>query len=316
MKLFQSFGRFALMLAVCLVHTSPAPAQEASAEETVLYQVWYAANSQSMQDKAIESAQAYLAKFPNGQYAAYLKSWLLGPRLQAFGAAAQAKNTDEMIKVGRAILKDDPENLGVWYSLAFNLRRLELAASPASYAHANEAVEFAAGGIKLIEAGKTIEGGNFNKNASLALLYQVQAMVANNVKKSEEAIALYTKSSAADPGNLGIVANNLLSLASLHRDPYGAAVAAYQAFPEADRQVAEPSAEVKAALDQVYAAADPLIDAWARFVALARARNVAADTRDQVLASLQTVYGTRHAGDASGLELLIEKLQAEYALKP
>ena len=316
MKLFQSFGRFALILAMCLVYPSPALAQEASADETVLYQTWYAANSQNMQDKAIEAAQAYLAKFPNGQYAAYLKNWMQGPRLQAFGASVQAKNTEEMIKVGREILKGDPENLAVYHSLAFNLRRFELLASPQSFAHAKEAVEFSAEAIKLIEAGKTIPGGQFNKNATLAMLYQIQAVVAANAKDTEQAIGLYTKSLAADHGNVAIGTYNLLALASLHRGPYGAAVDAYQAFPEADRQAAEPSAAVKAARDTMNASADRLIDSWARFVALTRARNVAADTREQVLASVKAVYGSRYAGDTSGLEPLIEKLQAEYAPKP
>jgi hypothetical protein len=316
MKSFPSLGRLALILAVSLVFTSPAPAQEASAEETVAYQTWFAANAQNMKEKATEAAQAYLAKFPKGQYAAYLKNWLFGPQLQAFTAAAQAKNTDEMIKVGREIIKQDPENLAIPQNIAVNLRRLELAASPANFTHANEAVEFSTSAIKLIEAGKTIEGGTFNKNASLALLYQIQALVAGNAKKSQEAIDLYKKSTASDPGNLGIVANNLLALASLYRDPYSAAAAAYQALPEADRQAAEPSAEVKAALEKVHAAADPLIDSWARFVALARARNVAAEAREQVLGSVKTVYGTRYGGDLSGLEPLIQKLQAEYAPKP
>ena len=315
MKSFHTFGRVALILAVCLVHTPSARAQEASADETVLYQTWFGANSQGMQDKALEAAQAYLEKFPKGQYAAYLKNWLLGPKLQAFNAALQAKNTDEMIKVGRDILKTDPENLSIHYGIAFNLRRLELAASPANFAHVKEAIEFSNSALKLIEAGKVIEGGKFNKDASTAILYQIQALVAVDAKNNEEGIALYTKSSASDPGNVGVVAYNLLALASLHKAPYDAAVGVYRAFPEADRQAAT-STEVKAALDAVYAKADPLIDAWGRFVALTRARNVAAETREQVLGSLKTVYSTRYAGDVTGLEPLLTKLQAEYAPKP
>ena len=314
MKSFQSVGRVALFLAVCLAATLSARAQEASAEETVLYQTWFGANAQSMQDKAMEAAQAYLEKFPKGQYAAYLRNWLMGPKLQAFNAALLAKNTDGMIKVGRDILKQDPENLAIHYGIAFNLRRLELAASPASFAHAKEAIEFSNSSIKLIEAGKVIEGGKFNKDASTAILYQIQALVAVDAKKTDDAIALYTKSSASDPGNVGVVAYNLLALASLHKVPYDAAVGVYRAFPEGDRQ-AGTSPEVKAALDAVYAKAGPLIDAWARFVALTRARNVAAETREQVLGSLKTVYGTRYAGDATGLEPLITKLQAEYTPK-
>lgn len=313
MKSFLSLSRTVVLLAVCLLCASVAPAQELSADETVAYQSWYVANEANDQAKAIEAAQAYVAKFPSGKYLAYLKGWLLGPKLKGFDAAVQAKSVDEMLKLGREILKDSPDNLGVWYSVAFNLRRYELAASPANFAHAAEAQEFAAESIRRIEGGQVIEGGRFNPKASLAILYQIQAMVANNAGKKEEAIDLYTKSSAADPGNIAIVANNLLTLGSLYLDPYGAAVAAYQALPDADRQAAEPSVEVKSALENMHAAADPLIDVWARFVALARARNVAAATRDQVLASVQTVYTTRYAGDASGLEPLIEKLQTDYA---
>jgi hypothetical protein len=316
MKLFAHLGRFALVAVLCLSGAPRASAQDLSPEETVAYQAWYAANAENATDKAIAAAQDYIAKFPTGKYNGYLKNWLLGPKLKAFDAALQAKNTDEMIKVGRDILKDTPENLAVAYNLAFNLRRLELAANPPNYAHAADAVEFSNLSIKLIEAGKVIEGGRFNKNTSLAVMHQIQAMVANNAKKSQEAIELYGKSNAADPGNVGIVANNLLSLASLYRDPYSAAVAAYQAFPEADRNAATPSAEVKAAQEKMFAAADPLIDAWARFVAIARARNVAAETRDQVLASVQTVYSARYNGDVSGLAPLIDKLQAEYTPKP
>ncbi len=315
MKLFRTVGRFALTVAVSFAFSAPTYAQEASAEEGLAYQAWHAANSQNMPEKAIELARAYLDKYPSGQYAAYLKSWLIVPKQQAFSAAIQAKDTAAMIKAGRELLAAEPENLAVVYSVAFNLRRFELAASPANFSHGAEAVEFADAAIKMIEAGKTIEG-KFDKDASLALLYQIQALVANNAKKSKEAIDLFTRSNNSDPDNLGIVANNLLALASLYREPYGVAVQAYQAFPEADRQAAEPPAEVKAALNVVYATADPLIDAWARFVALARARNVAAETRDQVLASVKTVYSTRFAGDVSGLEPLIEKLQAEYAPKP
>ena len=315
MKSVHSFGRFALVLAICLASVPSTRAQEAGADETVLYQTWFGANSQGMQDKALEAAKAYLEKFPKGQYAAYLKNWMMGPKLQAFNTALQAKNIDEMVKVGRDILTMDPENLGIHYAIAFNIRRLELAASPANFGHAKEAVEFSQSSIKLIEGGKVIEGGKFNKDASLAILWQIQALVAADAKKTDEAVALYTKSSASDPGNAGIVAYNLLALASLHKAPYDAAVGVYRAFPDADRSAATLSPEVKAALDAVYAKADPLIDDWARFVALTRARNLAAETREQVLASLKTVYGTRYAGDVTGLEPLLTKLQAEYAPK-
>ena len=50
--------------------------------------------------------------------------------------------------------------------------------------------------------------------------------------------------------------------------------------------------------------------------AISGKRPVAAETREQVLGSLKTVYSTRYAGDATGLEPLLTKLQAEYAPKP
>ena len=159
MKSFLSISRTAVLLVVCLISASAARAQELSPDETVAYQSWYVANEANDQAKAIEAAQAYVAKFPSGKYVAYLKGWLLAPRLKAFDAAVQAKSVDEMLKLGREILKDRPDNLGVWYSVAFNLRRYELAAAPANFAHAAEAQEFAAESIKRIEDGQVIEGG-------------------------------------------------------------------------------------------------------------------------------------------------------------
>jgi hypothetical protein len=124
MKSVHPFSRFGLAfaLAMGLVSGPNASAQEAGAEETVLYQTWFGANSQNMPEKAQEAAKAYLEKFPKGQYAAYLKNWLMGPKLQAFNTALQAKNIDEMVKVGRDILSADPENLGIHYAIASSSR--------------------------------------------------------------------------------------------------------------------------------------------------------------------------------------------------
>jgi len=47
--------------------------QDAAKEEADAYKAWYDANAAKDYAKAIPLAKAYIEKFPNGQYAKYLK---------------------------------------------------------------------------------------------------------------------------------------------------------------------------------------------------------------------------------------------------
>ena len=288
------------------------PANQALAqeqEEALAYHAWFAANQAQDNAKAVEAAEAYLAQFPEGQYAEFLTKWLAPAQLSKLNDAIKAGDVDQMLQVGNAILASDSENLNVLYALAFQIRRLELLASPRSYAHAAEAVDLSNKAIALVDSGKTLAGvESFDKNATLAWLYQNVAFVESKDGMSDKALELYEKSTSYAPQDPQIAGRNLGALIAEHQKGYTEAVNAYNALPAEARSAAEPSAEVTAARDALNAAADGLIDVAARFVALAELKNLPQATRDRVYAVLESAYKTRNPDDAeaAGLQAVVD----------
>lgn len=308
MSLRQLFARtlVALVASALLVAAGPAAAQEQ--DEAMAYHAWFAANQAQDSAKALEAAEAYLASFPEGQYADFLKKWLGPAQLTLLNDAIKAGEVDRMIEIGDKILANDPENLNVLYALAYQLRTRELLASPRSFAHAAKAGEYAAKAVELVEAGKTLAGvETFDKDATLAWLYQVQAMVEANAGNEARAFELYEKSTMLAPADAAIAGRNLLEMLAARQSDYADAANAYNALPEEARAAAEPSAEAQAARAKVDTEADVLIDVAARFVALADAKGLPQGTRDKVYGVLESVYKSRHPdADAAALQALIE----------
>ena len=71
-----------------------------------------------------------------------------------FNKAVEAKNVPEIIRIGKAVLARDPDNLDYLSALVVQIRTLELFGNPPNFAHAADAAEFAEHAIRLIEAGK------------------------------------------------------------------------------------------------------------------------------------------------------------------
>jgi tetratricopeptide (TPR) repeat protein len=287
---------------------TPAAAQEAQ-DEALAYHAWFAANLTQDNAKAVEAAEAYLEKFPSGEYAEFLSKWLAPAQLAALNEAIKAGRVDQMLAVGNRILTKDPENLNVAYALAFQLRRRELMAKPRSYAHAAETVELSQKAISLVESGKTLAGvQNFDKNATLAWLYQNLAIVAGKDGASDKAVELYNKSTSLAPQDPAIAGRNLLELLSWRQATYADAANAYNALPEEERGAAEPSPEVQQARAKVDTEADALIDVAASFVALAEVKSLPQATRDKVYGVLESVYKSRNPDDAeaAGLQAVID----------
>ena len=214
-----------------------------------------------------------------------------------------------MLGVGHAILASDPENLNVLYALAFQIRLKELLASPRSYDHAAEAAELSQKAISLVDSGKTLAGvESFDKDATLAWLYQNLAFVESKEGMSDEAIELYEKSTGYAPQDPEIAGRNLGALIAVRQQAYTEAANAYNALPAEARSAAEPSAEVTAAQDALNAEADALIDVSAQFVAFGEVKNLPQATRDRVYAVLETAYKARYPDDAeaAGLQAVID----------
>jgi hypothetical protein len=284
--------------------------QDKAKEEADAYKAWYDANTAKDYAKAMPLAKEYLAKFPDGQYAAYLKDkWIPGMRNYMFGEAAKKKDAAAMIQIGNEVLAADPNNLDYLYSLALSL-------GPPDFSHSSEAADYTKRAIALIEEGKQLtivdKSKPFNKTAVLAYLYQNLAKIENNTNKnSPRAFELYTKAASLDPAD----ATNFLQLGIIHQARYGAAKQKFDALPEADRKAVEakvadasapdPKPEVKAAIDEVNKEADAVIDSWAHFMALTA--SVKSTTRDQVDKALQELYKYRHNDKIEGLQKLIDQ---------
>jgi hypothetical protein len=307
-------GSLALAAAALLTASAaPASAQEVVQDEGAAYRAWYEANQAKDIPKATEAAKDYLAKYPTGQYAEAMKKWMGSAQMMGLEAAIKEKRTADMIAAGQQILASDPDNLNVLYALAFNIRRNEMLASPPNYQNAPAAVDFAKRAITLIESGKTLTGvENFDKNATLGWLTQILALNEQKNGSPEQAIQLFEKSTSLAPQDPLIAGRNLLAVLALRQAGYAAAAKAYNAIPDADRAAADAKPEVKAARDKVNAEADGFIDVAARFVALAKVKNLPAATRDKVNQTLETVYKTRFPEDAgmAGLQKILQEKEA------
>jgi tetratricopeptide (TPR) repeat protein len=140
---------------------------------------------------------------------------------------------------------------------------------------------------------------SFDKNATLAWLYQTLAIVEGNGGNAGEAVKLYEKSSSLAPEDVAIKGRNLLNEIAMEQGSYSEAAKAYNALPEADRAASEPPPAVKAARDALNAEADRLIDTATTFVAFGKTKNLPAPTIDKVNQLLQTVYKVRFPEDTT-----------------
>jgi len=313
-------GLLALTVALPLLPASRANAQEVVQDEGAAYRAWHDASQAGDNVKALAAAKDYLAKYPSGQYADFVKKWIPNALMASLDAAIKEKRTADVITIGRQLLESDPENLNVLYAVAFNIRRNELLASPASYQNAAVAVELAKKAIALIGAGKTLTGvQNFDKSATLAWLTQILALNEQKNGTPQGAIKLYEQSTGFAPQDVQLAGRNLLAVVALRQSAYTDAAKAYNtvlsAVPESDRAAADTKPEVKAARDRINVEADGLIDTAARFVALAKVKGLPAATRDRVNQTLESVYKTRFPEDAglAGLQKILQEKEAALA---
>ncbi len=292
--------------ALVFLAATPATAQEVVQNEGSAYRAWHDATQAGDNAKAMAAAKAYLANYPDGQYAGFLTKWLGTAKMAALDAAIKERRAADTIAAGREILKDDPENVNVLYALAL-------------YTPPSDGAEFAKKAIALVEAGKTMSGvKNFDKNDTLGRLTQVLAADAHKNGNNEEAIKLYEKSTALAPNDPLVAAKNLYAIYTLRTTNYGEAAKAWNAIPDADKTGAEPKPEVKEALDRINQESDALVDAAAAFVAYAEAKDVAAGAREKVNQTLEAVYKSRHPEDEAldGLHKLLEEKKAAFTAAP
>jgi hypothetical protein len=290
----------ALSAPLALAHAVSAQpvAQDAAADEAALYKKWYDLNTAKDYANGLEAAKAYLDKYPNGQYAAYLKKWMPQARAALLNAAVQSKNLGDIDRIGKDIMAADPDNLDYALFLASQLRT-----SDTNFQYAADTAQFAETSIRLIEAGKkpTTKPEEFKPKETQAYLHDTLASIDEHNKNNDKALEHYEHAAMLDAAN----ARYFFNAGRLHQARYAAAAAAYQALPEADRTAPEPKPEVKAALDKVNAEADGVINNWARFMGLPK-NDYPADVKQKVMTALTDLYKYRNNGSDAGLTQLIE----------
>jgi hypothetical protein len=293
---------------------SPSPAPEAvDVEEVVAYQAWTAASTTDPA-KAAELAQAYLEKYPKGQYSEYLSKWLVGVQWNQFNEAIKKKDIAEMVRIGQKRLAVDPQDINFLYWMALNLRQHELLGSPEP-AHTKEARDFSRRAIDLVGSGARpvgVDPAKWNKDANLAWLHQNLALLAAKAGDDKEALAQYETSSALAPKDAGILARNSLGCATIHKAAYDAAAARYQAVPEAERSGETPSPAAREALDAANQEADAAVQCWARFLGVTKGSAATEELRSKVEAALAAVYKYRHPDEPEGYKALVDG----FVLKP
>ena len=274
--------------------------------EVAAYKAWYDAQALKDPVKELETGKAFLAKFPNSQNAAFVKASVTRARGQLFNKALQAKNVADMMTIANESLAEDPNNLDYLYLLSYNIRSIEMEANPPNFSHSAQLSDYTRRTIALIEQGKVpavVDKAKWNQNSALSYLYQTIGRIEAHNKSVDKALEAYKKASTLDPGN----AYNFFACGQLHQGRYAAAVQKYQALPEADRTAPEPKPEVKAALDEVNATADAVIDCWARFMGLTVEKNPFGAVRGEVEKVLTELYKFRHPESTDGLQKLIEQ---------
>jgi hypothetical protein len=296
---------FLLALAAPLAFSQDAsakPAAQDAAAEAAAYKAWYDANNAKDYPKALELAKAYLEKYPNGQYAAYLKKWV--PQASAaisrtgLAAAVQAKNVAEIDRIGKEIMASDPESLDFALYLASQLRTLDT-----NFQYSADTSQFAQTAIRLIEAGKKpTNSASFNAKETEAYLHDTLATIEEHNKSTDKALEHYDQAAMIDPMN----ARYFFNCGRLHQARYAVAADEFQKkFTAEERSAPEPKPEVKAALDKVNVEADGVINCWARFIALPK-NDYSADVKDKVEKALKDLYQYRNNNSLDGYQKLID----------
>jgi len=282
-------------------------AQDPKAEEAAAYKAWYDANALKDYPKAMELAKAYVEKYPSGQNVAYLKEkWIPSTRTILFNKAIADKNMADMIRIGKEVLAENPDNLDYLIAMSVQIRTNELFASPPNFAHSAEAAEFTEKAMKLIEGGKTPTpnpSSPFDKNKTLAFFDQTLAVVDDHNKNIDKALERYHHAASLDPMN----PLYFFHTGRLHQEKYLAAAKKYQEIPEADREASPLKPEVKAALDEVNKQADGVINAWVRYLGLTADKPTTGDTRSKVEGVVSELYKFRNNNSTDGLAKLIEQ---------
>ena len=209
---------------------------------------------------------------------------------------ADAKKPDDAFSAGSAYLTQHPDSVSVLVELA-TLATEQAKQRNGKFITPGE--QYGAHAIELIEANKKpadMPDATWNEyKALLPRLYQTTGILAMVKGDRPMTLKRLTKATELDPRD---PFNYLLISGSLN-DDYQERAKRYQSMTD--------GAAKTAALQNVLAALDQVIDAYAHFIALSDGNAQLATVRQQEMEDLEKYYKYRHDGKTDGMQQLIDR---------
>jgi hypothetical protein len=212
---------------------------------------------------------------------------------------SDAKRPDEAFTAGTAYLGQHPDAVGVLVEL------LTIATDQAKQKNGKfvpQGEQYGGHAIELIEANKkpASMGDETWKEyrALLPRLYQswgILGLVRGDRTATQTRLTKATELDPKDPFNYLLISGSV-------NDEYQESARKYQAMKD--------GADKDAALKNVQATLDRVIDAYAHFIALSEGNAQLATIRQQEMQDLENYYKYRHNGKTDGLQEMIDKYKA------
>jgi hypothetical protein len=270
---------------------------------------------------AYEAAKEYIQKYgaDNDQYVNYAKKYVTAYEKQArrnqFTEQIKGKNYNDAFTVGKQILAEEPEDLGV----LFELTRAGFAAADAKNTANNaDTIAFAKKTVQLLQAGRTFEKDKPVANKE-DLIGGINFELGRLLKDTQPAEAMnYLVNAAQTEGSAKKDFRTYLFLADVYeKGEYASLSTQYNNNCKTEEQVATPTCtELKAKADRIV---DHMIDALARAIAYNDASpNAAANAaaRASWMEQLTSYYKYRNNGADTGLKELIAGITSKPLPKP
>jgi hypothetical protein len=267
---------------------------------------------------AYQAAKDYMVRYgkENDQYTRYLKQWIAAfekdERQDTLLRAIYAeKNYAAGFGMAKQVLADDPEDIKTLIALGYGGY---LATTNARNETFNaDAERYAQKAIQLIESGKAPDAWEPFKNKEDALSSLYFAIGFTELKpRPEEAIGRFVKVTQIDSDLRKTPSTYYLLAVAYEQGPYKRLSADYtKRFAE---QPETP--ESKAALDNINKAADRIIDAYARAVALAGNDPQQQAKKAEWTKRLTDLYKFRHENSDAGLNEFIAGVLARPLPQP
>ncbi|MFN7945391.1 MAG: hypothetical protein U0Z53_08570 [Blastocatellia bacterium] len=314
----------ALSIAAYAQQPQPPQQPQQSEAERTLYQQYYNAVQNKDDAKSCTLAQEFLTRFPQSQYAKYVRRTLEKCGLEQFQQllgeyykAPDAAKLDALMAAGEKILKEQPDQLYVTSQLAIAMSR---GAISGSYKDLERARASAEKTLKLFESTTPPEGWQADQYNALREAAQAQLnqflgwyLLRRDNPDPEQAVTYLTK--AAEIRNKDGMGwkdpNNYWLRADAYTRQYSKVKAQYDALSDAEKT----GEQGKALLAQVDALVDKMIGDYARVVALAtqpQTQQMQQSAREQ----LEQLWKYRHDGKTEGLDAYIKAVQNDPAASP